>query len=53
MGRAGQIFAITCICAFYYGLITKAVNDISAIIQNNPGNFWPRFVRYILANLGA
>ena len=50
---AGQMFAIVCICTLCYVIITKAVGDISGIIQNNPGDFWPNFIRYILANLGA
>ncbi len=51
MGRVGPLLGIAFFGLIYYMIIDKAVNDISTIVYNNPGDFWPSFIRYILANL--
>ncbi len=49
--RIPQILAIAVICCIFYMIIYEAVDDISFLIQNNPNNFWPSFIRYVISNL--
>ena len=48
-----RIVAIACIVVLFYAVVTKGIEDISYLIANNPGEFWPSFLNYILKNLSA
>ena len=54
MNKSGiiqQALAIICLCLMFSMIIHKGYNDISALIQNNPGDFWPAFSQYIINNM--
>jgi len=51
--RIGQVVAIFVGLGLYYMVISKGVQDISAILMLNPPNFWIELGRYIIANMGG
>jgi len=51
--RIQMTVGITLLCAIYYMIFSKAFQDISALIQTYPNDFWPAFLKYILSNLGG
>lgn len=51
--RIGQLAAIVAGLGLYYMIISKGVQDISAILELNPPNFWIELARYIMANIGG
>ncbi len=51
--RIQQVLGIVFLCLIFFMILDKGFNDISALIQNNPGDFWRAFVKYILSNLSA
>ncbi len=48
-----RIVAIACIGVLFYAIVTKGIEDISYLIANNPGEFWPSFLNYVLRNLST
>ncbi len=48
-----RIIALVCIGVLSYGIVTKGIEDIIYLIENNPGEFWPSFVNYVLRNLST
>ena len=53
ISRVIQVTAILCLVLLFYGFTTSAFDDISSILRNNPGNFWPSFLDYIIHNLSS
>ena len=51
--RIQQVVGIVFLCLMYFMIIDKGFNDISALIQNNPGDFWRAFGKYIISNLAG
>ena len=51
--RLQQILGVIFLCLIYYILIDKGHHDISILIEENPDNFWPAFIQYIMHNMGA
>ena len=51
--RIGQSAAILAGLGLYYIVISKGVQDISAILKLNPPNFWIELARYVIANMGG
>ena len=51
--RIQQVLGILFLCLMYFMIIDKGFNDISALIQNNPDDFWCAFGRYIISNLAG
>jgi len=51
--RIGQLVAILAGLVLYYMIISKGVQDISAILRLNPPNFWIELARYFIANIGG
>jgi len=49
----GQLAGILAGLGLYYMIISKGVQDISAILRLNPPNFWIELARYIIANMGG
>jgi len=49
--RTQQVLGIVFLFLMYFVIIDKGFNDISALIQNNPDDFWHAFGKYILGNL--
>jgi len=53
VGNIDRIIAVVCIGVLSYGIVTKGIEDIIFLIENNPGEFWPSFLKYILRNLST
>jgi len=51
--RIGQLAAVVALLGLYYMVISKAAQDISAILKLNPPNFWIELARYFMANIGG
>ena len=51
--RIQQVLGILFLCLMYFMIIDKGFNDISALIQNNPDDFWRAFGKYIISNLAG
>lgn len=51
--KVQQILGIIFLSLIYGMIIYKWVIDISSLVQNNPGDFWVAFVKYLLRNLAS
>ena len=48
-----QILGIIFLSLIYSMIIYKWATDISSLVQNNPGDFWVTFVKYLLRNMAS
>jgi len=53
VSRAGQIFGIAIMATWCFFIVYKGVSDALGIAQNNPGDFYRSFARYLLSNIGG
>ena len=51
--KTQQILGILFLSLIYSMIIYKWAIDILALTQNNPGDFWVAFVKYLLRNLAS
>jgi len=49
--RIQQVSGILFLSLMYFVIIERGFNDISALIQNNPEDFWRALGKYIIGNL--
>ena len=53
VSRTGQPVAIAIMVIWCCVIVYKGVSDVLWVAQNNPGDFWRSYVRYLISNIGG